>query len=102
MGHATLHVHSKELVVVPVNEVDSTGIDRFRSQIMNAVARDPHRLVVEASDLKFICSEGLGVLVVAMLEQRDAGREMCIRNPSPMLRDVLARTRLDVVLMICG
>lgn len=71
-------------------ELDSSNVNVLEREVAAVLAAQPARVVFDVSELAFIDSAGLAVLVTT------AGRvaHVAVRNPSPILRRVLAATGL--------
>lgn len=61
----------------------------------------PQRLIIDASDLPFMDSTGLGVLVKAAIRARDEGGQVVLAAVGARVHKVLAITGLDEHVAIC-
>jgi stage II sporulation protein AA (anti-sigma F factor antagonist) len=86
-------------VVSVVGEVDLVSCDALRHALDGALGTSS-RTVVDLTDLSFIDSSGLSVLVEAHRKARDAGGVFVVRNATPMLKRLLDITRLDTLLVL--
>jgi len=86
-------------VVTVRGEVDLVSCDELRRALGEALAMSTHT-TIDLTDLSFIDSSGLSVLVEAHRKARDAGGVFVIRNATPMLRRLLDITRLDTLLVL--
>ena len=93
------HTSDGKAVVKVRGEVDLVTCDELRRALDSALQISTHA-VVDLTDLSFIDSSGLSVLVDAHRKARDAGGVLVVRNPSPMLRRLLDITRLDTLLVV--
>ena len=59
-------------------------------------------LVIDLSELDFICSLGLGSMVAAYLRARRAGMAARLVAPRPQVMDVLVLTKLDTLMPVYG
>ena len=59
-------------------------------------------LVIDLSELNFICSLGLGSIVAAYLRARKLGMPTRLVGPRPEVMDVLALTKLDTLMPVYG
>ncbi len=57
-------------------------------------------LVLDLTDVEFITSVGLGKLIGLNGRLRNRGGRLTLRNPSPMVREILAITCLDQVIAV--
>jgi anti-sigma B factor antagonist len=79
-----------------VDLVSSPGLLRV---LEAALQTNPH-LEIDFSDLNFIDSSGLSVLVEAHRAAGSEGGEVVLRNPTPMLSRLLDITRLESLLVV--
>ncbi len=59
-----------------------------------------YRVIADFSEVDFMTSSGLGVLMMSMKRTRERHGFMRIANPQPLIRDILQTTRLDRFLEI--
>jgi anti-sigma B factor antagonist len=84
-----------EIVVTLRGELDCTNVAEVEDKL--SARLDPARsvsLVFEVAELSFVDSSGLA----AMLRAAAKADTVVLREPSPMLREVVAATGLDQVL----
>jgi anti-sigma B factor antagonist len=81
-------------VVSAGGEVDVSTAPRLREQLA-AVPVDASRVIVDLSDVTFLDSTGLGVLVAAWKKCREAGADLDLVVTRPQVAKVLEITRLD-------
>lgn len=95
-----VHDSSREdcLVVAVSGEVDLSTAPTLRDHLLDRVELGERRLVVDLSDVGFLDSTGLGVLVMAYRAATQAGGGMVVACARPPVRRVLKITRLDVLL----
>jgi anti-anti-sigma factor len=86
-------------VVRVSGDVDLVSCHDLRRALDEALEASPHT-VVDFTELSFIDSSGLSVLVEAHKHARDRGGVFVVRNPTPMLRRLLDITRLDSLLVL--
>jgi anti-sigma B factor antagonist len=77
-------------------ELDSANVELLREQVDALLARGPSRIVFDVTELRFMDSAGIAVLVTTAA----AVGEVAVRNPSPILRRVLAATGLTDLLRL--
>lgn len=58
------------------------------------------KLVVVASDLRYVNSTGIGVLITLMTRVKNLGKELVLVSPSDQIRKLFALTKLDAVFNI--
>lgn len=86
-------------VVSVVGDVDLASAAQL-GEALGAALRHSSHLVVDVTDMTFIDSSGLSVLVQAHRRAAEAGGTLTLRHPSLTLRRLLAITRLETVLLV--
>ena len=87
----------------PGNEIRVTGelniatAPILRKQLLQTIEFTPGKVVVDLSELKFIDSTGLGVLVGGVKRVRAYGGEMVLRAVPPSAMKVMEVTSLATV-----
>jgi anti-sigma B factor antagonist len=79
-GTAVVHVRG---------EVDLYTAPRLREQLEEVIGEGQRQLVVDLTEMDFIDSTGLGVLVGTLKRLRETGGEMSLRNPSRSTHKIL-------------
>lgn len=87
------------VVLVVHGSVDLPEAGELRALLTEACNGDAPGVVVDLTDVHFIGSSGLGVLVQAHQQLESAGRSLHIRGASPSIRKAFEITQLDRVLM---
>jgi anti-sigma B factor antagonist len=96
----TTRQESGATVVTAVGEVDVWTAERLRSVLHEAEAQVPQALVIDLTDVGFLDSTGIGVLVGALRRQREAGRALHLVISNAHVMKVLTITSLDRVFPI--
>jgi anti-sigma B factor antagonist len=88
-------------LIVLGGEVDISTAPRFKEDLLALIEGGAHRIVVDLTEVIFIDSTALGVLIggVRRLHERD-GRLVLVAATRPVLR-ALTLTGLDRVFTIC-
>ena len=81
-------------------DIDSDSVDEFGSLLMDLISDRPTRLVLDAEGLRYIFSNGLGVLISAVTQLSQWGGRLEIQNAPERLRAILAVTKLDTLLPV--
>lgn len=81
-------------------EVGLLEVDAFRDRLRKLAADQYDTVVIDASRLDYIFSEGLGVLVELALTLRERGGQLILRNPSRRIAGLINATTLDQLLAI--
>lgn len=82
-------------VLRPVGALVQAEADQFRERANEAYQRSLGRFVVDASDVQFIDSQGLEVLLSLADAMSDAGRTLVLCGSNETLREVLDLTGLE-------
>jgi anti-sigma B factor antagonist len=80
-------------------DLDAVSAPRLRAVLAERINSD---VVLELSELQFIDSSGLGVLVGALKRFEAAGRRLTLRAPTSGIQRVFAITGLDRAFSIEG
>ena len=88
--------HGTEPTIALSGELDSSNAERLETAVSALLAERPRRVVFDLSQLRFMDSAGISVLV------RLAGQveTVQIRDPSPIVRRVIEITGLAGVLQV--
>jgi anti-anti-sigma factor len=76
-------------------ELDMSGVDRAREAIEQAEAGSATLLVLDLSQLDFVDSTGLEVMLRAARRAHDSGRRLVVRKPSRYVKRLLEMTAID-------
>ena len=76
-------------------ELDLSGVDRARQAIEQAEDTNAPLLVLDLSELDFIDSTGLEVMLRAARRAHDDGRRLIVARPSRYVRRLLELTAID-------
>lgn len=76
-------------------ELDMSGVDRARSAIEQAEASTAGFIVLDLSQLEFIDSTGLEVMLRAARRAHEDGRRLIVQKPSRYVRRLLEMTAID-------
>lgn len=95
----TVGAENGEMVVHLVGELDLNARDRIVETLTDASATR-HRLVIDLSRTTFIDSTGVKALVDVWRCREDAGRELVLREPAPVVMRTLDMAGLADLLPI--
>jgi anti-sigma B factor antagonist len=76
-------------------ELDLSGVDRARQAIEEAEAHEAPLLVLDLSELDFIDSTGLEVVLRAARRAHDDGRRLIVQRPSRYIKRLFELTAID-------
>jgi anti-sigma B factor antagonist len=81
-------------------ELDLGTAPQLRDELARLTADGARLVTVDLSDLAFIDSTGLSVLITGLKRLRQQGGDMALRSPTPSTRKVLEITGLTEVFSI--
>lgn len=81
-------------------EVDIYSAPGFKESLSHAIGDGQQDIVLECSDLSYIDSMGLGILVGALKRIKEKEHNIFIRNPKTTVRKLFKITGLDKVFII--
>lgn len=81
-------------------EVDIYNADGLKSQLNSLIDEKKADIILDCTNLKYIDSTGLGVLVSALKKVKEAGKQISIINLKPYIAKIFTLTGLDKVFVI--
>lgn len=85
-------------VVAPVGRLDALAAPALRERCLSIIASGTHRLVIDLSEVTFLDSAGLAVLVSALKHARAEGGDVKLVAPAAeAVTRILSLTRFDTV-----
>ncbi len=87
-------------VVSVKGEIDIYSAPGFKESLSQSINDAKQDIILECSDLTYIDSMGLGILVGVLKRVRENGHNMIIRNPRNTVRKLFKITGLDKVFII--
>lgn len=69
-------------------------------EVNNAINREVTLCAVDISEVRYINSSGIGVLITILTKFRNQGGEVCIVNPSNHVKKLLIITKLTAIFNI--
>ncbi|HXB16202.1 MAG TPA: STAS domain-containing protein [Solirubrobacteraceae bacterium] len=83
-------------VIAVSGDLDISGVERLRGAVAEAAAQHPEQLIFDVSDLRFMDSAGIAVLLVAA----SSVPSVRLLNPTAPVRRVIELTGLTDVLRV--
>ena len=83
-----------------LGELDMSTATELRERLIGLAADGPTQVTVDLSELAFVDSTGLSVLITGLKRFRQQGGDMALRSPTPATRRVLEITGLTEVFAI--
>jgi anti-anti-sigma factor len=91
-------VEYKRVIVLTITgRIDSATARDFESELNSLTEKGKNNLVLDLSDVDFISSAGLRVLVTTRKAVRSAGGDLVMANPSDRVIETLEIAGLDVL-----
>jgi anti-sigma B factor antagonist len=87
-------------VVTVSGEVDLWTVESLKDSLSACLDDGAHRLVVDLTEVDFIDSTGIGVLVAALRSARQAGGDLGLVVTHPHVSRILEITSLDKVFLL--
>ena len=91
------------VVVSPVGRIDQSSADTFMEALaphLERCAAGEDRLVLDLSDLEYISSAGLRVLMLAAKQSKAQGGTLLVTGLQPLVKEILEISRFTMVLDI--
>jgi len=88
------------LLIRATGRLTSYNTDAFETLVIDAVARHPHLLLFDFSELYYIDSSGLRVLILAVKSLELQKGKMAIVTPGESVAEVLKMTCLDQIMRV--
>ncbi len=71
--------------------------DRLNRELRRIAGEPAGRIVLDLSALEFICSMGLGAMIVAHVVSRKRNAVVVLAGAQPAIREILETTRLNMI-----
>ena len=81
-------------------EVDIYNADSLKNELHSLFAEKPADIIINCSDLKYIDSTGLGVLVNALKKVKEQDKSISIVNLKPYIAKIFTLTGLNKIFEI--
>jgi anti-sigma B factor antagonist len=89
-----------ECVIAVAGELDLYDAEKLREVLSPLVEEPGATIVVDMSELSFVDSTGIGVLVAMLKRARAGDGDLVLRRPSERITAVLSLTGLDRIFVI--
>ena len=87
------------IVIEVSGDVDLDKTDEFRNQVFEAFDKE-HKVVLEMSQVSYIDSSGISVLIESHQKAQELGKEFLIQKPSEPVTSVIEMAKLDTFFVI--
>jgi anti-sigma B factor antagonist len=81
-------------------EIDISTISSVRLVVQELLETDIESIVLDLSDVRFMDSSGIGILVAAHRRAQARGTALTLRHPTPIVAKVLALTHVDQLVTV--
>ena len=81
-------------------EVDIYNADSLKSELNSLLEEKKADIIIDCTNLKYIDSTGLGVLISALKKVREAEKQIRITNLKPYIAKIFTLTGLDKIFFI--
>jgi anti-sigma B factor antagonist len=89
------------LVLQVVGEIDLHNSPELRTQVLDLLAKHaPTRLLLNLTNVPYIDSSAVAVLVEAMRRMRSVQGKLCLVDPQPRVRGIIEIARLESIFII--
>jgi anti-sigma B factor antagonist len=98
-----LNVESSDdlnLVISLKGEIDIYTAPDFKEKLLNNIGDGNREVVLDCSELSYMDSTGLGILVGALKRTKQHGRSITIKKPKSTVRKLFKITGLDKVFIV--
>ena len=93
----TVNEYKRVAVITVTGRVDSATATEFETTINEVIEKGKHNLVLDLSDVEFLSSAGLRVLVTTRKTLQAAGGDIVLAEPSDRVVETLDTAGLDVL-----
>lgn len=93
----TINEYKRVAVITVTGRVDSVTANDFESNINSVIEQGKHNLALDLSQVDFLSSAGLRVLVTTRKTLQAAGGDIVLAQPSDRVVETLDTAGLDVL-----
>ncbi len=98
----TEHQLGTGVVLEPQGRIDSSTSKSFEERLMQALDRGPTAVIVDLSNVEYVSSAGLRVLLVAAKKIKSAGNQLILCGLSSHIREVFDISGFSAIFVIVG
>ncbi len=81
-------------------EIDIYSIEEFRAAIEEKIKTQAHEIRLDCSELSYMDSTGMGVLIELRNKTKEMGQRIVMVNPRPNIKKLMALTGVDKIIEI--
>ena len=86
--------HEEVVVVRPHGRITQLESQTLSDEMMARLEEGVHHLILDLGDVPFLTSSCLGAIMAAHKRAREIGASILIAETQPLVRDILAATKL--------
>ena len=90
----------QQAILKPAGRLDTTTVANFERDVLASLATEPAWLLLDFTDLEYISSGGLRVVLLAAKRLRGSSRRLLLCGLRPQVADVFAISGLNAILSI--
>lgn len=98
MKFETKEIYNASVVTIKGKLIGGPDAEEFHSILQSSIEKDIKNIVVDLSDIGFVNSSGIGILVRGYTTMKTAGGDLKLAGISDKVSGVLAITKLNSVL----
>ncbi|MDD7363531.1 MAG: STAS domain-containing protein [Peptoniphilus sp.] len=91
-----------QLRLIPRGEMDMYYTPQFKQEALNAYEKDQKNILIDAEDLNYLDSTGLGGFIYLMNAVKQNGHAISLAHLQPNVEKLFTITKLDKVFDIKG
>lgn len=88
--------------VALAGRLDTQGVDAVETQFTTAVAEPQANAMVDLSQVSFLSSMGVRMLLTVAKELQRSGAKMCLVAPQPLVDEALRHSSLDEIIPVAA
>lgn len=88
----TIQENEKEIVAVLSGELDTVAAPEFETAMRPVLESKGRDIVIDCTELEYIASSGLRILLNILKNARASGSRVVLRNVNDIIHDVLEMT----------
>jgi len=100
MSSKNINEMGKTNMVCIKGEIDIYSIEKFRETIENQIKTQVPEIILDCSELSYMDSTGMGVLIELRNKTKEMGQKIVMLNPRPNIKKLLTLTGVDKIIEV--
>nr|WP_320026673.1 STAS domain-containing protein [uncultured Acetobacterium sp.] len=100
MSSKNINEIEKTNMVCIKGEIDIYSIEKFRETIENQIKTQVPEIILDCSELSYMDSTGMGVLIELRNKTKEMGQKIVMMNPRPNIKKLLTLTGVDKIIEV--